>query len=96
MTTFSEPIPATLPSANRTGCGGRLVELLILAWVAGVSFVCQVMGWGAAALGAETTPLDAVLLQALLEATWADPALNTADGLLAALPAIDAGLEDGP
>jgi len=66
MTTFSEPIPATLPSANRTGCGGRLVELLILAWVVGVSFVCQVMGWGAAALGAETTPLDAVLLQVLL------------------------------
>ncbi len=66
MMTSSDTRPATLPRANRTGCGGRLVELLVLAWVAGVSFVCQVVGWGAAALGADVTPLGAVLLQALL------------------------------
>ncbi|MCB9522345.1 MAG: [cytidine(C)-cytidine(C)-adenosine (A)]-adding enzyme [Myxococcales bacterium] len=49
-----------------------------------------------AALGIAPSRRVGRLLQALLEATWADPALNTADGLLAALPAIDAGLEDGP
>jgi len=66
MTSFSESSPATLPPANRTGCGGRLVELLILAWVVGASFVCQATGWSAAALGVEMSPLQAVLMQALL------------------------------
>ncbi len=66
MTTFSDNLPAALPPDNRTGCGGRLVEVLILAWVVVVAFACQVWGWSAGAFGADATPLDATLLQALL------------------------------
>ena len=66
MTTFSESLPAALLPANRTGCGGRLVELLLFAWIVAVSFACQLWGWSAAAFGADATPLDATLLHALL------------------------------
>ncbi len=63
---LNETTPALLPAAQRTGCGGRLVELLVLVWVVGASFVGQGLGWSAAVLGSGMTAFDATLLQAAL------------------------------
>lgn len=66
MTVLRETIPVSLPPTNRSGCGVRLVEIFVCAWVFVASFGCQVWGWSAGAFGATATSLDATLLQVLL------------------------------
>lgn len=57
--------PIELPTATRTGCGGRLVGFLAFTWVILVSVSSQLWSWAGAGFGAATEAVQITATQAL-------------------------------
>ena len=65
MDSLPDSTSANSVCGRRTGCGGRLVEILVFAWVLFISFSNQLWGWAGVAFGAEPSPFRTTLSQGL-------------------------------